>query len=151
MNSCIIPQWLNVVDFIISLVANLATAFSLCTLFITLINFNKNKVSTQNIDVQPILLKNNIRCLCVSNFTDQDFFIYKIILTVNNQEYIAYKKENNGIFIDTIEVKNIRVAPHQALDIKCFFDIKIEKKSILTLKTTQGDLIYKINPNTNNK
>lgn len=133
---------LQSIESLSTIVANILSTFSLIAIFITLFKIYQNRFSTKNIQLTVTNIYQSEFNLSIANFTDKDFNIIGIELEINGTQYPA--KEAVPRYT---EIRNICFPAHYSDDIYCMFSVDpntLPKVLVFKLKTTQGDLKFKI-------
>lgn len=133
---------LQSIESLSTILSNILSTFSLIAIFITLSKIYKNRFSTKKIQLTATNIYQSEFNLSIANFTDKDFNIIGIYLEINGIQYPA--KEAVPHYT---EIRNICFPSYHSDDIYCMFSIDpntLPKVLVFTLKTTQGNLKFKI-------
>lgn len=142
-----------------SLLANIATILGAVSVITAVFVLMKNRLSKRTLKIDFTLINNSILNTdlrtftfdCdISNFTDKEFFITKIILQIENNDY-ELQHYKNAAFPHVplaYEIKNLPIASHEAKTLRCFIDVpvktKVPKRAKVKIYSTERNLILPV-------
>lgn len=139
---------------IASYVATCLMSFTLIGTAFCAFFYFKNRLTRKTLQIRFSVLTKNSDCLCCSvdfnNYTDKEFSIIECSLHVGGNNSVMKEKIRVGDMplFDLVPKKNIYLVPHQSITMDyVYFDVKNcnSDKAKFEIKTTQGNLTYKVN------
>ncbi len=138
----------------------IASYVATCLMSLTLIGaafgaifYFKNRLTRKTLQVNFSVLKKHKDYLCCSvdfnNFTDKEFSIIECVLHIDGKSYEMkekYRFPNISLF-ELIPKKNVFLSPHQSITLDhVYFEVDDchSDNAKFEIKTTQGNLIYKV-------